>query len=193
MDVGPGGVGQTDVAVDDDFLGAGGRTFDAETVANSSLVERAWPGEFGHLAVAGEKHAELGGVFHRAQQHCGIARGVTVVGQHRHAERTHAVDACKLFAVAALGHAAGRVNRNAGRALGNIEHVGHDRGGINRGAGIWHHHHAGDTTVDRRFSAGCDRFLRLEARLAEMDVCVEHAGGQHAAAGVDHARAIGGR
>ena len=66
VDVRAGGVGEADVAVDDDFLGAGGRALDAEAVAHRAFVERARSGEFGDLAMAGEEHAELGGVLHGA-------------------------------------------------------------------------------------------------------------------------------
>ena len=192
VDVRAGGVGQTDVAVDDDFLRAGGRALDAKAVADETFVERARAGEFRDLAMAGEEHSELGGILHGAQQHGGIARGVAVVGEHRHAERAHAVDAGKFLAMAVLGDAAGGVNRDAGGAFGDVQHIGDHGGRVDRRAGVRHHHHAGDAAVDRGFRAGCDGFLRLETGLAEMDVRVKHAGREDTVAGVDDARAVGG-
>ncbi len=192
MDVGAGGVGEADVAVDDDFLGAGGRALDAEAVTHGAFVERARAGEFGHLAVAGEEHAELGGVLHGAQQHRGIAGGVAVVGEHSHAERAHAVDAGEFLAGAVLGDAAGSVNRDAGGAVGDLEHLADDGGGVDGGLGVRHHDHAGDAAVDGGLGAGGDGFLGLEAGFAQMHVGVEHAGQQDAAAGVDDAGALRG-
>src|SRR6478752_6267116 len=90
----------------------------ARRMSRSMMISSAQAGELGHLAMAGEEHAELGGVLHGAQQHGGIAGGVAIVGEHFHAERAHAVDAGHLLAVAVLGDAAGGVNRDAGGALG---------------------------------------------------------------------------
>lgn len=55
MNVGTGGMGEANVAIDDDFFGAGGAALDAEAVAYASFIEGARAGEFGDFAVAGEK------------------------------------------------------------------------------------------------------------------------------------------
>ncbi len=124
VDVCAGGVGEADIAIDDDFLGAGGGAGDAETVGDWAVVEGARPGQFRDLAMGGEKHAELGGVLHGAVEDGGVERGIAIVGEHFHAEAAHAIDGGEFLALAAFGDAAGGVDRDAGVAAGGFE----DRG-----------------------------------------------------------------
>ena len=184
-------MGQANVAVDDDFLRAGRRTLDAEPVAHHPFVQGARPGQLRHLAVAGEKHPKLGGVLHRPQQHRRVGGGISVVGQHLHPERAHALNFRQLLALAVLGDAAGGVHRNAGPVLGIFQHGGYRRCRVEGRAGVRHHHHAGDAAVDGRFAARGDGFLVLKTGGAEVDVGIKHAGHQHPAARVDDPGAFG--
>ena len=54
VDVGTSGVGESYIAVDDDFLSAGRGATDAEFVGGRAFVECAWAGELWNLAVGGE-------------------------------------------------------------------------------------------------------------------------------------------
>lgn len=186
VDMGAGGVGEADVAVDDDLLGAGGGAGDAELVGGRAVVEGAGAGELRHLAVGGEEHAELRGVLHGAVEQGGVGGGVAVVGEHFHPGGAHAVDARHFLALAAFRDAAGGEDGDAGVAAAGFEHGGDGGTGIEGGGGVGHHHQAGDAAVDRGLGAGGDVFLVLTAGLAEMDVGVEKAGAEDAVLAVDH-------
>ena len=100
MDVGTGGVGESDVAIDDDFLRTGRGAGDAEFVGGGSVVEGARAGELGDFAVGCEEHAELRGVLHGAVEEGRVQGSFTIVGEHSHAGGANAIDACHFFSFA---------------------------------------------------------------------------------------------
>ena len=185
VDVGAGGVGEADVAVDDDFFGAGGGAVDAELVGGGAVVEGAGAGELGDFAMGGEEHVELGGVLHGAVEEGGVDGGIAIIGEHEDSGGAHAVDACEFLALAAFGDATGSVDGDAGVFCSRGKDGGDGCTGVDGGGGIWHHDDAGDAAVDGCFGACGDIFLLLLAGFAEVDVGIEEGGEEDLVLAVD--------
>ena len=112
-----------------------------------------------------------------AAHHAAVLDAAPVVGKRDGAGTGHVAHLGKLGALQPLRARADRVDvRATGRVCGFLELVGDHRRVVDGGLGVGHGSDAGKAALCRGAHTGDDVFLVLLARIAEVDVHVDHAG-----------------
>ncbi len=186
-----GELGQDAIARHVDLLGGGRDPLEAESGGHGTLVHHAALGERKVLAVVGHGDTEGQGVLQRGAHQLARHHRVAVVAHRDRPGGHHLAELGELLALLSHRDAADGVHAREPRRLAARLDEPDGALVVNHRIGVGHGADAGEPAGHGRGRAGGDRFALLLARLAQVHMHVNQAGGHHEAGGIELQGVVG--
>ena len=185
-----GSLGEGDVPRDHRLLGGPGEALQSQARCHPAFVHHTACRQLRDLAVVDDRQSEAGRVAERLAHHVGVRDGVSVVAEAYRASLSQLRHLGQRRAPAAGGY--GTDGQDAHRTLlaGEPQHEVDHGPRVHNRVGVRHGADGREAASGSGPSTGGDRFLVLEARLAQVAVEVNEAWADDEARSVDDAGAV---
>ena len=144
--------------------------------------------QIGVFGVGDDRAVEHGRIFQAGQKQVAAGHVMPVFRYRHRAGQLHVTDLRQFLAFHPLGHRPDYSDPHDAVAAGPFAQTLNQYRAIDRGPGVGHAGHHGKTAGSGSLRAGHNVFLRFQARIAQMHMHVNQAGGDDFSAAVDDFR-----